>query len=212
MSQLLTKATSIFLVCTILAPVAAAAQTDAARAKPSANSTSSASSSPAPPVVPADYIIGPEDQLSIVFWREKDLSADVVVRPDGMVSLPLLQDIMASGFTPEQLRTRLVAAAAKYTEDPNATVVVKAINSRKVFIMGSIGRPGSYPLINPMNVLQLLALAGGLAEYADGEKIQIVRQEADGARYLKFNYKEVVRQKNVSQNVQLKPGDTIVVP
>jgi polysaccharide export outer membrane protein len=167
---------------------------------------------PAGVVAPADYVIGPEDQLSIVFWRDKDLSSDVVVRPDGKISLPLLNDVQAGGLTPEQLRQRILEEAKRYVEDPTPSVVVRQINSRKVFVTGEVAKPGTYPLTGPTTVLQLLATAGGVNEYADKEKIVILRR--DGVREVahKFNYKQVVQQKNPDQNIQLQPGDTVVVP
>jgi polysaccharide export outer membrane protein len=164
-----------------------------------------------PPVVPAGYVIGADDMLGIVFWRDKDMSADVVVRPDGKISLPLLNDIDAAGYTPEQLRARIEQAASKYIEEPNATVIVKAINSRKVFIVGSVARPGTYPLTGDMNVLQLIALAGGLLEYADSKNIMVMRKEDGRDVAMKFHYDDVVRQKKLEQNISLKPGDTVVV-
>jgi polysaccharide export outer membrane protein len=170
---------------------------------------------PATPVgvsLPAGYVIGSDDVLTIVFWREKDLSADVVVRPDGKISLPLLNDVVAAGYTPEQLRAQLVKTAAKFLEDPNATVVVKEIHSRKVFVTGQVGKSGSYPLTGDMNVLQAIAHAGGLLEYADGKNIVVLRTENGQERNFKFNYKDVVKGKNLQQNILLKPGDTIVVP
>ena len=118
-------------------------------------------------------MIGPDDVLTVVFWREKDLSADVVVRPDGMISLPLLNDVTAQGLTPNSCASRSRSGAAKFVEEPTVTVVVKAINSRKVFITGQVGKPGPYPLGGPTTVLQLIATAGGVAEYADKEKIVI---------------------------------------
>ena len=102
--------------------------------------------------------------MSIVYWREKDLSADVVVRPDGLISLPLLNDVNASGLTPEQLRVAISQGASKFVEEPTVSVVVKAINSRKVFITGQVAKPGPVPLGGPMTVLQLIAMAGGVAE------------------------------------------------
>jgi polysaccharide export outer membrane protein len=162
--------------------------------------------------LPAGYVIGPEDVLSIVFWRDKEMSADVVVRPDGKISLPLLNDVGAAGYTPEELRAQLVKAASKFLEDPNATVVVKEINSRKVFVTGQVGKAGSYPLIGEMNVLQMIAHVGGLLEYADAKNIVVVRTENGQERRFKFNYKDVVKGKNVAQNIVLKPGDTIIVP
>ena len=162
--------------------------------------------------LPAGYVIGPEDVLSIVFWRDKELSSEVVVRPDGRISLPLLNDVTAAGYTPEQLRVQLEKAASKFIEDPNATVVVKTINSRKVFITGQVAKAGTYPLVTDMNVVQLIAQVGGLLEYADAKNIVIMRTENGQERRLKFNYKDVVKGKNVEQNIALKPGDTVIVP
>jgi polysaccharide biosynthesis/export protein len=136
----------------------------------------------------------------------------VTVRPDGKISLPLLNDVHAAGYTPDQLRAVLVQAASKYVEEPNATVLVKEIHSRKVFITGNVSKPGIYPLSGEMNVLQLIAQAGGLLEYADAEKIVVMRSDNGPAKYLTFNYKDVLKRKNIQQNVLLKPGDTIVVP
>ena len=162
--------------------------------------------------VPPDYVIGPEDQLSVVFYRDKDMSADVVVRPDGKISLPLLNDIQASGLTPDQLRQKVSLEAKRFVQDPNATVVVRQINSRKVFITGAVEKPGTYPLIGPATVLQLIATAGGVKEYADSRKIVIIRREGGKQTTFDFNYKEVVGRKNMQQNIELRPGDTIVVP
>jgi polysaccharide biosynthesis/export protein len=159
-----------------------------------------------------EYVIGPGDVLTIVFWREKDLSGDVVVRPDGKISLPLMRDIDAAGSTPEQLRTSLVEAAGRYLEDPDATVVVKEVRSRNVFITGNVAKPGTYALSAGMNVLQCIALAGGVLEYADAKNIIVIRTENGRAEYHKFNYGDVIKQKNAEQNIVLKPADTIVVP
>jgi polysaccharide biosynthesis/export protein len=161
---------------------------------------------------PPDYVIGPDDLLSIVFWREKDMSAEVAVRPDGMISLPLVNDVKAAGLTPEQLRVKVSEAASRFVEEPTVTVVVKAVNSRKVFITGSVGKIGAYALGGSTTVLQLIATAGGLLEYADAKKIMIVRTENGRQVTLRFNYKDVVTGKNLRQNVDLKPGDTVIVP
>jgi polysaccharide biosynthesis/export protein len=163
-------------------------------------------------VPPADYVVGAEDVLAIVFWREKDMSAEVAVRPDGKISLPLLNDVEAAGFTPEQLRERVAAAATKFVEDPTVTVVVKQINSRKVFITGQVGKPGPYPLSAPMTVLQLIAVAGGINEYADSENIAIMRVEQGRPVAIRFNYKDVAKRKKLQQNIELRPGDTVIVP
>ena len=159
-----------------------------------------------------DYIIGPDDVLTVVFWKDKEMSGDVVVRPDGKISVPLLRDIDAAGSTPEQLRARLVQAATQYLEDPDATVVVKEIRSRNVFITGNVGKPGTYPLATGMKVLQCIALAGGVLEYADTKNIVVIRNDNGRQEYHKFNYNDVIRQKHTEQNIELKPGDTVVVP
>ena len=161
---------------------------------------------------PPGYVIGPEDVLAVVFWREKDLSVDAAVRPDGRITVPLLNDLPAAGLTPDQLRERIQTAAAKFVEDPSVTVVVKAINSRKVFITGNIGKSGQYPLAGPTTVMQLIAMAGGLQEFADSDKILIMRTE-DGKQVAKrFNYEDVREGKNLNQNIELQPGDTVIVP
>jgi polysaccharide export outer membrane protein len=167
---------------------------------------------PAGTVVPADYVIGPDDILTIVFWREKDLSSEVVVRPDGRISLPVLQDITAAGLTPEQLRDSLTKTAERFVEEPNVTVVVREIKSRRVFITGMVTKPGVYNITAPMTVVQLIAVSGGLLEYADAKNIVVMRTENAKDMSYKFNYKEVSEGKNLKQNIQLKPGDTVVVP
>ncbi len=165
--------------------------------------------SPLPVPPPPDYTIGPDDKLSIVFWKDTEITSDVVVRPDGRISLPLLNDVQAAGLTPDQLRERLLVAASKFIADPAATVVVKEINSRHVFITGSVEKPGSYPLKGPTTVLQLIATAGGLREFVGGKNIVVVRP---GNTRIKFNYQDVVGGKKLNQNIELRPGDTVIVP
>lgn len=197
----------------------AAAPAPAAPAAPATGKPAPAPQAAKPPVpvpagatVPADYVIGPEDVLTIVFWREKDLSSDVIVRPDGRISLPVLQDVHAAGLTPEQLRDVLTKTAERFVEDPNVTVVVKEINSRRVFITGQVTKPGPYNLNAPTTIVQLIAMAGGLLEYADGKNIVIMRTENSNPVSYRFNYKEVIERKNLKQNIALKPGDTVLVP
>lgn len=163
---------------------------------------------------PPDYVIGPDDVLSVVFWRENDLSAEVVVRPDGKISLPLLNDVEAAGLTPEQLRERLAKQAVAFVKDPQATVVVKAINSRKVFITGQVEKAGSYPLTSRMSVMQLIAMAGGLREYAKRDRIVVMRHQQGREVRFRFDYNKVLEGRNGedAQNLDLKPGDTVVVP
>ena len=191
------------LVCGIAAPV---------QAQPSSRSTPVPAKPPAAVTPPPEYVIGPDDILTIFFWREKDLSADVTVRPDGKISLPLINDVMAAGLTPEQLRVVLTEAGSKFVEAPTVTIVVKEIHSRKVFITGQVVKPGPYPLMGPTTVLQLIAMAGGVLEYADSEDIVVLRTENGKPMSYRVNYKELIRRRNLAQNLVLKPGDTIIVP
>jgi polysaccharide export outer membrane protein len=164
------------------------------------------------PVVPPGYLIGTDDMLSIMFWKDRDMSTDVQVRPDGRIALPLLNEVHAAGLTPDQLRQQIMEESKKYIEDANITVVVRQINSRKVFITGEVNRPGPYPLTSATTVMQLIATAGGLREFANSKKIVIMRKENGKPISLAFNYKDVVSGKNLTQNIELKPGDTVVVP
>ena len=157
------------------------------------------------------YLIGADDQLTVRFWGDTQLSADVVVRPDGKISLPLLNDVEAAGLTPEQLGEALEKAAAKFISEPDATVIVREIHSRKVYAIGQVGRPGAVPLNGEMNVLQLLASVGGVLEYADKSGIVVLRNKDGKEHRFKFNYNDVVKGKNVQQNILLQPGDTVVV-
>jgi polysaccharide export outer membrane protein len=160
-----------------------------------------------------DYVIGADDVLSIMFWRDKDLSApEAVVRPDGKVTLPLLNDVQAAGRTPEELSAAIRDAARKFVEDPNPTVIVKEIKSRRVFITGRIEKPGPYPLNGTSTILQLIAMAGGLREFVDGKNISLMRNEQGKQSVFAFNYQDVVKKQYLHQNIELKPGDVVVVP
>jgi len=161
--------------------------------------------------IPSGYIIGADDLLTIRFWADAQLSADVVVRPDGKISLPLLNDVQAAGLTPEQLNVALEKSASKYIAEPDATVIVREVRSRKVYVLGQVARPNPVPLNTEMNVLQVLTAAGGLLEYADKGNIMILRVENGRERRFKFNYRDVVKGKNMQQNILLQPGDTVIV-
>jgi len=160
----------------------------------------------------SEFKLGPDDVIEVFVYKEPELSPTVVVRPDGKISLPLINDVHAAGLTPAQLRDRIVEESKKYVEDPNVTVVVKQINSRRVFVTGEIGKPGPYPLSGPTTVLQMVSIAGGFKEYAHPEKIMIIRTENGKPVSFKFNYKEVINGKKLSQNIELKPGDSVIVP
>jgi polysaccharide export outer membrane protein len=201
-----------FCVAAILAAASSGAAIGAQETSPAGGPRPPSEPAPVAAALPAGYVIGAEDVLSILFWRDKDMSADVVVRPDGKISLPLVNDVDAAGLTPDQLRERLTQVASKFIPDPSLAVVVKEIHSRKVFITGNVGKPGAYALSGDMNVVQLIALAGGLAEYADAKNIVVMRSGAGGQQSFKVNYKDVVKQKNVQQNISLKSGDTVIIP
>ena len=161
---------------------------------------------------PADYVIGSNDVLSVVFWRDETMTTDVVVRPDGKISLPLINEVEVIGLTPEELRLKVTDLASKYVQDPEVSVVVKQINSRIVFITGNVGKPGTYPLMVPTTVMQLIAVAGGLNEWAKEDRIIALRDEGGQYERFRFNYKWVLEGKNPLQNIQLRPGDTVLVP
>jgi polysaccharide biosynthesis/export protein len=171
----------------------------------------SGTAAPAAGALSRSFVIGVSDVLAVAFWRDPRMSGDVVVRPDGMISLPLLNDVHAAGFTPEELAGVLAKAALKYIADPDVTVVVKEIHSRKVFVLGNVANPGMVVLNTDMNVLQLIAVSGGLLEFADKENITIIRTDSGQEKRLKFNYNDVLKGKNVKQNILLQSGDTVVV-
>ena len=161
--------------------------------------------------VPSDYVIGVQDVLSVVFWREKDMSADVVVRPDGKISLPMLNDVTAAGLTPEALGAVIAKAGEKFVRDAGATVIVKEIRSRKIYIIGEVTKPGTVQLGSEMTVLQAIGEAGGFVEGANKGDVVIVRNVGGKEERFKFDYNDVVKGKNVEQNIRLLPGDTIIV-
>jgi polysaccharide export outer membrane protein len=210
------KAVRFFLaagVAAVVMPSVSAAAQAAQAPRPPAPAPAPAQAVQPGMTPPADYVIGPDDSLSIIFWDHKEMSADVVVRPDGMISLPLLNDVPVLGLTPDQLRAKLADAGGKFVEGLNVMVIVKDIKSRMVSITGEVAKSGPYPINAPMTVLQLISLAGGLQEYADKKHISIIRVEKGQPVSYLFNYDEVVKKrKNLAQNIQLRPGDQVVVP
>jgi polysaccharide export outer membrane protein len=186
--------------------------------KPKEGSATAAPNAAKPASIPKSatddptYVIGQDDVLDISVWKEPDVSRQVPVRPDGKISLPLLNDVQAAGLTPMQLQAQLSEKLKKFLTEPQVTVIVTAINSRRVYLMGEINRPGAIPLVPNMTVLQAISTAGGLTQFANSSKIQILRTEnGKQATYL-FNYKNVIRGEKTEQNILLKPGDSIVVP
>jgi polysaccharide export outer membrane protein len=161
--------------------------------------------------VAPDYVIGADDTLHISVWKEPDLTETLPVRPDGKISMPLLNDITAAGLTPLQLRDTLTERLKKYVSDPRVTVVVTGMNSRRLFVTGEVTHTGPMTLLPHMTMLQALAQAG-FTQFANLKAIYLLRSENGKQHKLPFNYKEVVKGNHPEQNIELKPGDTIVVP
>jgi len=206
------------LVAVFCLPAMAAARQDAASKKAQKAGDKAAAPSPAPTQQTkeanddANYTIGAEDVLNVNVWREADISRTVPVRPDGKISLPLLNDVQAAGLTPQQLAASIREGLKKYVAEPEVTVIVTAVNSRRVYVMGEVSKPGEVPLLRGMTVLQGLATAGSFTQFANLKGIYVLRSENGKQVKYAFNYKAVLKGQNQEQNIELKPGDTIVVP
>jgi len=159
-----------------------------------------------------NYVIGAQDVLDVNVWKEAELTRTVPVRPDGKISLPLLNDVQAAGLTPTQLAAEITASLKKFVTNPQVTVIVAQINSQRVYILGEAARPGAYPLLPGMTVLQALSSAGGFTMFANMKKIYVLRQQGGKQEKFPFNYRDVVDGKHPEQNIALKAGDQIVVP
>jgi polysaccharide export outer membrane protein len=191
------------------APPAASPASD----KTAADTTAADKATPAPSTSPAGptYVIGPEDVLHIAVWKEADLTATLPVRPDGKISLPLLDDVQAAGLTPKQLAESVTEKLKKYIADPHVTVVVTSINSKRIFLVGEVMHPGATSMLPNMTVLQALSSAG-LSQFANTKRIYVLRTENGKQRKLPVNYRQLVKGEQIEQNYLLQPGDTIVVP
>ena len=181
---------------------------EAPPAAPKVEPAGPAPTSGLPPVDPKTFIIGAEDSLAIQVWREPEFSRQVMVRPDGKITMPLIKEVQAAGRTPEQLGEELAKSLSEYLRAPEVSVTVIQVNSQKYYVTGEVNRPGPYPLIVPTKVLDAITNAGGFHEFANQKKIVIMRKD----ERLKFNYKEVIKGKNPEQNILLENGDYIIVP
>jgi polysaccharide biosynthesis/export protein len=159
-----------------------------------------------------NYIIGPQDVLDVDVWKEPEVTRTVPVRPDGRISLPLLNDVKAAGLTPMQLAAQITTSLKKFVADPQVTIVVSQINSQRIYILGEVNRPGALPLLPDMTMLEGLSNAGGFTIFAHIKKIYLIRKIDGKAHQYPFNYKDVIHGKAPEQNIPLKAGDTIVVP
>jgi polysaccharide biosynthesis/export protein len=159
------------------------------------------------------YVIGNDDVLSINVWKEPDISRSIPVRSDGKISLPLVGEVQATGQTPMKLEKEIAAKLQNYISDPEVSVMVQQSNSQKFNILGQVVKPGTYAIANSPTVLDAIALAGGFRDFAKQKSIYVLRQSFDGKEVrLPFNYKDVIKGKNLDQNVKIQPRDTIVVP
>ncbi|MGA2236563.1 MAG: polysaccharide biosynthesis/export family protein [Terriglobales bacterium] len=158
-----------------------------------------------------DYVIGPEDVLHISVWKETELTTTLPVRPDGKISLPLLDDVQASGLTPKQLAASVTEKLKKYIADPHVTVVVNQINSKRIYLVGEVVHVGAMAMLPDMTVLQALSSAG-LNQFANTKRIYVLRTENGRQQKLPVDYRRLVKGEQIEQNYVLQPGDTIVVP
>jgi polysaccharide export outer membrane protein len=212
------QAVAMFIICA-LTSLSLLAQTDAAKnannnGKPGVQAPADANpSSSAVPAHNDTYIIGDDDVLAVNVWKEPEVSRTVPVRSDGKISLPLAGEVQASGQTPLQLEKALAAKLQGFISEPEVTVIVTEIKSQKFNILGMVSKAGTFPLTSSLTVLDAIALAGGFKDFAKQKSIYILRKNSNGGESrLPFNYKEVIKGKNMEQNIRVQPGDTIVVP
>jgi len=170
----------------------------------------------APPKEANGYIIGPGDIVEILVWKEPDISRTVHVRPDGRISLPLVDDVRAAGNTTVQLKTAITKALGSFIDNPAVYVMLQENRSKKVYVVGAVAAPGEYLLEKPTTVLQAIAMAGGFGEWAKKDDIVILRKDLgkdpEGQSRIEFDYERVVSGKDVAQNIRLRADDVIIVP
>jgi polysaccharide export outer membrane protein len=185
-------------------------------ASPTVNKSVAAASDAATTAVaavdPREYIIGEADLLHINVYKEAELSQNAIVRPDGMISLPLVNEIKVSGKTPLQVQRELGQSLKAFIVEPQVTVTVVDVRSKSVYVTGEVGHPDAYPLLTPTTVLQILAKAGGPTPFANRKAIFVLRNVNGKQEKIPFPYKDVIKGKKAERDIQLRPGDTIVVP
>lgn len=192
---------------------AAGAQAQGSNLKPpDSNPAGDASRSQLAAARPQQYVVGEADVLNVNVWKEPEISQTVVVRTDGYISLPLINEVKVSGMTPAQIQDLIANKLQAYLTNPQVTVTVTEIRSKRAYITGEVAHPGGYSLNTETTVLQLIAQAGGLTAFAKRDNITVLRVENGKQQRLPFHYKEVVQGKKFDQNITLRPGDTVVVP
>lgn len=167
---------------------------------------------PPPVSVESNFVIGAEDVLEIVVWKEPELSKTIPVRPDGKILLPMINEVQAAGKTPAELQADLTQLFSKYFEEVSVAVIVKEINSHKFFILGKVRNPGAYKTGSDVTIIQAISLAGGFVEFADTNNIKIFHKGTDQNKPIRIKYKKIISGKDPAQNIIIQPGDTIVVP
>jgi len=195
----------MLLLCFLLLPFWTAQARQASSFDDNPNLKGPKSASPA-------YTVQPNDVLEIYVWKDQNLTRKVVVRPDGRISFPLIQDMQVAGLNPEAIKSEIEKKLKEYIDAPNVTVIVEAIQSYRVFVTGKVAKPGVYTAEKPISVLQALALSGGFQDFANPAEMVIIRNTGEDTILFRFNYVEAVRGKNFNQNILLKSGDVIVVP
>lgn len=158
------------------------------------------------------YLIQAGDVLIVSVWKEPDLQAEVLVRPDGGLSFPLAGDLQAAGKTVTELQTNLASNLKKYIPDPVVTIGIKLIGGNRIYVLGKVNRPGEFPLSRPLDVMQALSLAGGATPFADLNDVRVLRRDGDRQTAIRFRYNDVEQGRRLEQNILLKSGDTVVVP
>jgi polysaccharide biosynthesis/export protein len=158
------------------------------------------------------YIIQPNDLLEIFVWKELDLTREVLVRPDGRISFPLVQDLQAAGISPGELKAQVERKLSDFLSAPEVTIIVKAIQSYRIYVLGKVQKPGMITIEKPVTVLQALALAGGFQDFAKDQEMTVIRSYGKENTIFEFNYREVIKGKRTEQNIILKAGDVVIVP
>ncbi|MBI3805571.1 MAG: polysaccharide biosynthesis/export family protein [Nitrospirae bacterium] len=159
-----------------------------------------------------DFVLGAEDVIEILVWKNDALSRQVFVRPDGKISLPIIGELQAAGLTPTQLRDSIKERLQEYKETPEVSVIIREVNSYAVFVLGEVAHPGKLQLRSKTTLLQALSLAGGFTQYADTSGILLLRRSGGGEERIRISYSDIIKGKNTEGNLLLQRGDTILVP
>jgi polysaccharide export outer membrane protein len=198
------------VIVSYLAMCAPMAYAQASKASPTAVSATTSSS--ASGGMAESYRIGPEDVLEISVWRNEAISRSVPVRPDGKISLPLVNEVQAAGFTPAELRTHLAKLLSEFIPTPEVSIIVREVNNFRVFVIGEVARPGRYQLKSATSVLEVIAQVGGLTQFASRSRLFVLRTEGGAQKRIPFNYNKAVAADGEQENFQLQPGDMLIVP